>query len=397
MMEATTKGSARLVNIEAYLNWIKKLTQEEVLAISKELLGANVVPGKAAPDVFAIRQMFDSWGWSPERQASIAEDLRGFFSYGENLGMPFRVGKWIPNKYAFLYLGNPEIGVIVADPEKYLEYIPEKDYSDMTPAQVMASSQVESNAMSTSIIPKSFDGLTPGSVGAKLKKKRSDMDLLKKRMQDVKDANEESLIQLKREIEAKQAELQAKQQALMEKLQVEQAKMEETIEQMEDQIFLLDSQIYAIRCYTGEVVTLTKIRSGKNAPDDEPIVIHQKLRFLDEDLGRAASLYEISWNELNLFEDFLRYSPAALDLFAPNERYVVLARLSKNNQTFIGSGGSLIFVNSSALDFVCFLALGSFVSLPSSGSVGSVGLTCLACFSGFSGTQELTAVAVGSK
>ena len=26
---------------------------------------------------------------------------------------------------------------------------------------------------------------------------------------------------------------------------------------MEDQIFLLDSQIYAIRCYTGEVVTLT--------------------------------------------------------------------------------------------------------------------------------------------
>ena len=46
-------------------------------------------------------------------------------------------------------------------------------------------------------------------------KKKSDMDLLKKRMQDVRDASEESLIQLKREIEAKQAELQAKQQELM--------------------------------------------------------------------------------------------------------------------------------------------------------------------------------------
>lgn len=337
-MEVITKGSARLVNIEAYLDWIENLTQEGVQTIGKELLGANIAPGNTTPDVSAIRRMFDSWAWSPDRQASVARDLRSFFSYGENLGMPFRVRKWITGKYAFLYLGNPEVGVIVANPEQYLEYIPEKDYSDMTPVQILASSQVEREAMSASIIPKGFDGLTPSKVGADLEKKKADMDLLKKRMQNVKDANEESLIQLKREIEAKQAELQAKQQALMEKLRVEQEKMEGMIEQMEDQIFLLDSQIYAIRCYTGEVVTLAKIRSGRNAPDDEPIVIHQKLRFLDEDLGRAASLYEISWNELNLFEDFLRYSPAALDLFAPNERCVVLVRLSKNDQAFKTDG-----------------------------------------------------------
>ena len=35
------------------------------------------------------------------------------------------------------------------------------------------------------------------------------------------------------------------------------------------------------------------IRKGKNAPNTEPIVIYQKLRFLDEDLGRIASLYEL--------------------------------------------------------------------------------------------------------
>lgn len=334
-MEEYKNGTARLIDIKAYLDWLEALSKDEVKAKGQELLRCvNREPGKTFPDESAIRQMFDPWIWSPDQQAKTRKEIEDFISYGKNLGMPFRVGRWVPSKYAFLYLGNPGTGVIIVNPEKYLEYVPEKDFSDMTPAQILASSHIERGDMSTSILPQNLDGLTPGRVGTELKKKKSDMDLLKKRMQDVRDASEESLIQLKREIEAKQAELQAKQQKLMEKLQIEQEEMEGMIEQMEDQIFLLDSQIYAIRCYTGEVVTLTQIRSGKNAPDNEPIIIHQKLRFLDEDLGRAASLYEISWHKLNLFEDFLRFSPAALDLFAPNERCVVLVRLSKNDQTF---------------------------------------------------------------
>ena len=109
--------------------------------------------------------------------------------------------------------------------------------------------------------------------------------------------------------------------------------LEEKKEQLEGQIYLLDSQIYAIRCYAGEVVNFTRIRSGKNAPDTEPIVVHQKLRFLDEDLGRLASLYEIQWNELDMFESFLKHSPYALDTFAPNERCIMLVRLSRTGKS----------------------------------------------------------------
>lgn len=184
----------------------------------------------------------------------------------------------------------------------------------------------------------SYPGLTLGDARAKLDEKRVEADQLKQRMQDVKDAKEESLASLRAEIEAMQAKLKSQQDALMQKLEQEKETMEEMICQMENQIFLLESQIYAIRCYSGEVVKFTQICSGKNAPDDEPIVIHQKLRFLDEDMGRLASLYEISWNEMSLFEDFLRYSPAALDVFAPNERCVVLVRLSRNEKTFRESG-----------------------------------------------------------
>lgn len=74
----------------------------------------------------------------------------------------------------------------------------------------------------------------------------------------------------------------------------------------------------------------TRLRSGNNAPITEPIVVHQKLRFLDEDLGRLTSLYSIQWEKLGEFEKFLQYSPLALDTFAPNERCVMLVRLSRD-------------------------------------------------------------------
>ena len=111
--------------------------------------------------------------------------------------------------------------------------------------------------------------------------------------------------------------------------------MEQMKENLENQIYLLDSQIYAIRCFAGEVVKFAQIRAGQKAPDTEPIVIHQKLHFLDEDLGRLASLYEIRWGEISLFEEFLKHSPIALETFAPNNRCVSLVRLSKDG-TLLG-------------------------------------------------------------
>lgn len=141
------------------------------------------------------------------------------------------------------------------------------------------------------------------------------------------------LAELTAQIEALKQELWQKKDKLMAELNRKMEEMEEKKEQLEGQIYLLDSQIYAIRCYAGEVVNFTRIRSGKNAPDTEPIVVHQKLRFLDEDLGRLASLYEIQWNELDMFESFLKHSPYALDTFAPNERCIMLVRLSRTGKS----------------------------------------------------------------
>ena len=51
-------------------------------------------------------------------------------------------------------------------------------------------------------------------------------------------------------------------------------------------------------------------------------------------LGRLASLYEIQWDQLGMFETFLLHHPLALETFAPNERCVMLVRLSRTARTF---------------------------------------------------------------
>ena len=103
---------------------------------------------------------------------------------------------------------------------------------------------------------------------------------------------------------------------------------------MNDQIYLLESQIYAICCYMGETVNFAKIRSGKNAKDTEPVVLYQKLRFLDEEMGRLTSIYGMKESKLKYFEEFLAASPIALETFAPSERCVTLVRLSKTGKRF---------------------------------------------------------------
>lgn len=261
--------------VSAYLAWYRTLSMADAKEISDVCSRLTKEAAKnAGVDLYDIgRNTFSFFGhqteenWEKQR-ASVSEKMLQFFHFAEEFEQPIRAALW-SKEAAFLYIGNPQKGIIVMEPEKYMTYTPDRDYSDLTPAQAMA--ELGSAAVcDMSIIP----------VGAGT------------------------------------------------------ALSQKTVkEQLEGQIYLLDSQIYAIRCYAGEVVNFTRIRSGKNAPDTEPIVVHQKLRFLDEDLGRLASLYEIQWNELDMFESFLKHSPYALDTFAPNERCIMLVRLSRTGKS----------------------------------------------------------------
>lgn len=267
--------------------------------------------------------------WS-EKQAEDVDAYQKFFGYCREYGQTPKVGFWAEGAFAYLYQDNKEKGIVIPEPEKFLRYIPDQDYSGLTPVQLRQQLGLEGQTDSLqSLVPAEAEDLTGGMLSERLEEQNRHIHSLEQELDDVMHARCGELAELRVEMERIKAELDKKKDALMAELNRKKEELEAQKEVMENQIWLLDSQIYAIRCFAGEVVQFAKIRSGQNAPVTEPVVIYQKLRFLDEELGRLASLYEIEWEEIDLFEQFLKHSPLALDTFAPNERCVVLVRLSR--------------------------------------------------------------------
>lgn len=333
-------GTAKFRNIDHLEEWFKTLTMEDGRQFFRSCV-ENVadrdvrafLKSTLEPDytfAYSIGDAFVRERWQKQKETAMGS-IRKTVEYSEKYGQPLCVREWHDGKFALLHTGNADKCVVVPYPEQFLDFTPVKDYSALTPAAVRA--QLNASGDIAAIVPADAGSkLTQQDVQSELDAKISELNALKQEMEDVKNANVDGLVELRRQMEELQAKMEAKKNEMMAELEARKAEMERVKEQMEGQIYLLSSQIYAIQCYAGEVVKFTKIRDGKNAPDTEPIVIHQKLRFLDEDLGRLASLYEIQWEKLDLFEEFLKHSPAALDTFAPNERCVMLVRLSRTGK-----------------------------------------------------------------
>lgn len=151
---------------------------------------------------------------------------------------------------------------------------------------------------------------------------------------NIKNGNVEGLQDMKAEIERLQAKMQQKQVEMMAELKRRMAEMNVKKEQMEFEIYKLDSEIYSIRCYTGECVNFTLIRDGLPAPADTPLVLHQRMRYMEEELGKLASIYDADFADSKALEDVLRYNDLAFETFVPTKRSITLCRVSRNNKVF---------------------------------------------------------------
>lgn len=350
------KGTVKFLDVNTYLTWYQELPVEEANRIGNYIKNQGKAQ-KNHPASTCAGKMFNTFeglravlggdyvkvNWEQTRTEYL-ETIKGFLSVSDTYGIPLRIGEWVEDQYAFVYMGNPDKGIIVPEPEKYLEHIPDRDYSHMSPAQVRASLMLPSSAAQMEIIPAEASQISIDTVADQKSVYEDALKKANEELENIRNANTGELASLKAEIQRMQAELQQKKDALMAELREKMEAMTEMKESLERQIYLLDSQIYNILCFAGEVVEFKKIRNGKNAPSDYPIVIHQKLHFLDDDLGRLASIYEIQWNEIHLFEKFLENSPIALDTFLPNERCVSLIRISKTG-TILGENDLLPFQN----------------------------------------------------
>lgn len=263
----------------------------------------------------------DSWCSSQVNRQ--LEDLKKDISYAEKYDQPLNVYAVYEGIGVWVALGSKEFFLV--EHEGYLrDYTPVKDYSGMSVGEIRVLSS--GTNISTPVPATVPDDLSANLIHQNADAARQQLTDLESQLKDAREGRSAELAALKEEAERAMKALEEKKQALMDMLNAKKKELQQQVEVMNDQIFLLESQIYAIRCYAGEVVNFAQLRKGRNAADTEPIVLHQKLRYLDEEMGRLTSIYEMDTSDLNYFEDFLSASLVALDVFAPNERCVTLVR-----------------------------------------------------------------------
>lgn len=271
----------------------------------------------------------------PKHKAKMQKIMDKFIRMAEEYGQTIYAERYpFPEMdLGHLWIGNPDSGLFVLDLDQYGTFTPVRDYSDISPAALRAELGMDSGG--EELLPTGTDSsMTARDLRSEKALYEEELKRVKAETEAVSEAKTEELAAIKAEIDRHVSVLKAKQEALMAELEQKKAELELQKNRMEALIYLLDSQIYSILCYMGEAVSFAQVRKGKPAPVTEPVVLHQKLRFLDEDLGRLASLYSINWEDIDEFERFLAHSPAALDTFAPNERCIMLVRLSRTGKTF---------------------------------------------------------------
>lgn len=235
------------------------------------------------------------------------------------------------------YGANPKNRFIIPDPEQWFNYTPFRDYSGLNVSGLrqLAVGRGEASISAASLVPASLPGETSVSLlQDDLTSQQEKLARAEQEIEDVKNAKTGELAELQRRIDEQMAILNARKEALLAELNVKVAEINAQKLKMEQQLFVLESEIYSIRCFLGETVDFQRLRTGASAPIDTPVVLYQKLRFLDEDLGKFA-IQHPDEPITDCLEDALAESDLLRDMFLPAEKCIVILQLSKDGKTFL--------------------------------------------------------------
>ncbi len=213
----------------------------------------------------------------------------------------------------------------------YATVVEEPDYENLSIADMKRMITAKKSCENLSFLPNKISSLTVADAKkniADIEDKKKELDKLK---EDITHNREESLAALEEEMNKIKEQLEVKKKELMAEMEAKLSELEEKKKEMIRDITILESEIYTIRSYSGETVELTKVRNGRPADSSSPVIINQKMLYLDEDLARIMSIYQDEISEkYSMFEDVLKYSDDIFEAFCPQERCVTFFRLSKN-------------------------------------------------------------------
>jgi len=241
--------------------------------------------------------------------------LEYLYEYSQEYGQPLH---YIYKSDFGYYVEGSSIKVFI--PSQFVETEPFIDYSNTPINRIGANENMSKN------LP-DVGNETQNSLKGKLEGQKAEIEA---KVAEIKAKEEEQ----KAEIERMKREIEEKYKDAFALMNAKKEEMELMLKQLEGQLFVLDTQIYGIRCFFGETVKFTKISSGNNAPIDAPVVMYQKVRFLDEEMAKYAAIYGFDGEDTVLFEKLLSNRPDMRDLFFPEGKSLSLVRISKDGVAY---------------------------------------------------------------
>lgn len=270
----------------------------------------------------AIDNMIDNWRF---------DMLYDLATYYDSIDQALNLLYLDPqNRFAIICGPDPDLTWLI--PCKYLSIEMFRDYSEMSLAEIRSIGE-NANPLS----PASMDDTSASDIHSGIDAKREEIRKNKEKIEALE-------AQKKAELEEFRLQLEAKFKKKTDMLQAMKDNLDAQVEALNKQLYMIESEIYAIRCITGEVVKFTRLTEGRSADVNAPVVINQKLRFLDEELGKWLAIYGFDGSDegIEMFEDVLKNRAELRDLFCPGEKTVSFVKISR---TGIGYTSSDTFAN----------------------------------------------------
>lgn len=242
--------------------------------------------------------------------------------YSVEYGIPFELLE-TNDIYSLIRYSDKEYVI----PTRFLEISLWEDMSDKTFAELKEIKGKVEMGDSLAIIN---DTLSVTGTKSKITEKELELEKIRNDIQKLKEEKNKELERIKTELEER---YRKKQEIIQQKVD----ELNKAMEKMNNELFLLETEIYGIRCLFGETVKFTKIRDGMPAAVEEPVILYQRFRYLDEEMGKLISIYDVEEEDITIFEKFLKSCDYAVDFFAPGEKSISLVRLTRGDTGYTAS------------------------------------------------------------
>lgn len=249
-------------------------------------------------------------------------------------------GEIITREYCSQYLsGRRGEFFLTEDLINFLQLNPEHKVKVMAIYESFAIIEVYSKAY---IVPEELLAIVEQTddvaIGNEIVVKSYNQLVLKEQLEDAKELIEkvfkfedEAFAEQLATINNLKAEMEAQITAMYEKQAKMMAEIQEKIKRYEHELLIMRSDLTAFEYRNGLTVNFMNIHKGTNAPTQQPIIIHQKLIYLDEDLPRLKDLYDEHAGSL---EVALKHSPALLEHICPTSKGITFLKMRNSAGSF---------------------------------------------------------------